>query len=292
MATISFLGLGNMGFPMAGHLLQAGHQVTAYNRTASTAQNWAEHYQAQATSDALAACAHADVVILCVGRDQDVRELLLAETGVLQHLPPNTLVIDHTTTSASLAEELGAHCNKLGLRFADAPVSGGQQGAINGQLSIMLGCNEADFAEIQSLLAPYTKSIERMGEIGAGQKAKMVNQICFAGLIQGLAEGLQFAIKSGLDPAQVMQVVGQGAASSWQLINRHQTMIDGFYEHGFAIDWMRKDLQICLQEAAHNGSSLPITALVDQFYGELQQQGKGQLDTSALLLRLLNQTAS
>lgn len=288
MAKIAFLGLGNMGFPMAGHLLKAGHEITAYNRSAEKAKRWSEKYGALATCNAVEAVKDAEVVLLCLGRDSDVRDMLIQQQ-VLDNLKPNTLVIDHTTTSALLAEELNQHCQELGLRFADAPVSGGQQGAENGQLSIMLGCAESDFFEIKNLTAPYTKAIERMGSVGAGQKTKMVNQICVAGLIQALAEGLQFAINAGLDAEKVMQVVGAGAASSWQLVNRHQTMINGEFEHGFAVDWMRKDLQICLEEAVNNGSSLPITALVDQFYGELQKKGQGKLDTSALLLRLQNQ---
>lgn len=287
MAKIAFLGLGNMGFPMAGHLLKAGHEITAYNRSAEKVKRWSEKYGVPATSNALEAVKDAEVVLLCLGRDSDVRDVLILQ-HVLDNLKPNALVIDHTTTSALLAEELNQHCQELGLRFADAPVSGGQQGAENGQLSIMLGCAESDFAEIKALVAPYTKAIERMGSVGAGQKTKMVNQICVAGLIQALAEGLQFAINAGLDAEKVMQVVGAGAASSWQLVNRHQSMINGEFEHGFAVDWMRKDLQICLEEAVNNGSSLPITALVDQFYGELQKKGQGNLDTSALLLRLQN----
>lgn len=286
MAKIAFLGLGNMGFPMAGHLLNAGHQVTAYNRSTEKAERWSKQYNAAATSNPLEAIKETEAVLLCLGRDSDVRDVLILQQ-VLKNLAPNTLIIDHTTTSALLAEELNQLCQELGLRFADAPVSGGQQGAEHGQLSIMLGCADNDYADIKALLAPYTKSIERMGNAGAGQKTKMVNQICVAGLIQALAEGIQFATRAGLDTQQVMRVVGAGAASSWQLINRHQSMINGHYQHGFAVDWMRKDLQICLQEAINNGSNLPITALVDQFYGELQQQGRGQLDTSALLLRLI-----
>lgn len=285
MAKIAFLGLGNMGFPMAGHLLKAGHEVTAYNRSTEKAEHWSKEYNAPATSNVIEAIKGAEVVLLCLGRDSDVRDVLIQQQ-VFDNLKPNTLVIDHTTTSALLAEELNQYCLKLGLRFADAPVSGGQQGAENGQLSIMLGCHEDDYAEIKDLVAPYTKAIERMGDVGAGQKTKMVNQICVAGLIQALAEGVQFAVNAGLDAEQVMQVVGAGAASSWQLINRHQTMLAGEFEHGFAVDWMRKDLDICLEEAKSNGSDLPVTALVNEFYKELQQQGQGKLDTSALLLRL------
>lgn len=282
---IAFIGLGNMGYPMAGHLAKAGHHVSVYNRTTSKAQQWQSEFSGTFSSQLKDVVSNVDALFLCVGRDQDVRSVLI-EQKVLDYLPSNALVIDHSTTSALLATEINTACIERNLRFADAPVSGGQQGAINGQLSIMLGCDRENFDEIKSLTAPYTRIIERMGEVGAGQKTKMVNQICVAGLLQALAEGMRFAENAGLDAEKVMQVVGQGAASSWQLQNRHKTMLEGDFEHGFAVDWMRKDLQICLQEAVNNGSSLPITAVVDQFYGELQQQGKGKLDTSSLLLRL------
>ncbi|MFY9178754.1 MAG: NAD(P)-dependent oxidoreductase [Venatoribacter sp.] len=285
MAIIAFLGLGNMGYPLAGHLAKAGHHLQVYNRTFAKAEQWVNEYSGQVFTHPSSAVANADYVFMCLGRDDDVRQVLIQQQTWMQ-IKTNALVVDHTTTSALLAEEIANLCHTRHVRFADAPVSGGQQGAQNGQLSIMLGCQEQDFQELKEIMAPYTKAIERMGGIGAGQKTKMVNQICVAGLIQALAEGLNFAQNAGLDAKQVMQVVGAGAASSWQLLNRHQSMLDGHYEHGFAVDWMRKDLQICLQEAAHNGSSLPITALVDQFYGELQKQQKGKLDTSALLLRL------
>lgn len=286
MATISFLGLGNMGYPMAGHLANAGHQVKVYNRSFEKAQRWVQEYAGAAYKNAIDAVTDADYILLCVGRDEDVRNLLSGDLNLIAHIKKGALIIDHTTTSALLADEMLKAASAQNIRFADAPVSGGQTGAINGQLSIMVGCNESDFAEIKTMVAPYTRMIERMGSVGNGQKTKMVNQICVAGLLQALAEGLQFARNSGLDAKQVMNVISQGAASSWQLQNRHQTMLDGHFNHGFAVDWMRKDLQICLEEAVHNGSSLPITAIVDQFYGELQQQGAGKLDTSALLLRL------
>lgn len=286
MAIISFLGLGNMGFPMAGHLANAGHQVKVYNRSFEKAQRWAQEYSGSACENPIEAVTDADYILLCVGRDEDVRNLLSGDLNLIAHMKKDALIIDHTTTSAALSEEMFAIAQAHQIRFADAPVSGGQTGAINGQLSIMVGCNENDFDEIKTIVAPYTRMIERMGMIGNGQKTKMVNQICVAGLLQALAEGLQFARNSGLDAKQVMNVISQGAASSWQLQNRHQTMLDGHFNHGFAVDWMRKDLQICLQEAVNNGSSLPITAMVDQFFGELQHQGAGKLDTSALLLRL------
>ena len=286
MTTVAFIGLGNMGYPMAGHLANAGLRVQVWNRTHSKAQRWTTDFPGTAYEDPALAVQNAEVVLLCVGRDDDVRNLLTGTYRLIEHLQPNTLVIDHTTTSAHLAEDMANACRKAGIRFADIPVSGGQQGAINAQLSLMAGCEENDYDEITHITAPYTRLIERMGNPGSGQKTKMVNQICVAGLIQALAEGLQFARNAGLDAEQVMKVIGQGAASSWQLQNRHQTMLAGDFNHGFAVDWMRKDLQICLQEALRNGSSLPVTALVDQFYGELQHQGAGRLDTSALLLRL------
>lgn len=285
MKNIAFIGLGNMGYPMAGHLAKAGYNVNVYNRTTSKAKQWQSEFGGQTSSDLKEVVGSAAALFLCVGRDEDVRELLI-DNQILDFLPTNSLVVDHSTTSALLAHEINQACLERNLRFADAPVSGGQQGAINGQLSIMLGCNPNDFNEIKSLTSSYTRIIERMGDVGAGQKTKMVNQICVAGLLQALAEGVQFAVNAGLDAEKVMQVIGQGAASSWQLQNRHKTMIEGEFEHGFAVDWMRKDLQICLQEASNNGSSLPVTALVDQFYAELQQQGKGKLDTSSLLQRL------
>ncbi len=286
MTTVAFIGLGNMGYPMAGHLANAGLRVQVWNRTHSKAQRWTTEFPGTAYEDPALAVQSADVVLLCVGRDDDVRDLLTGTHRLIEHLQPNTLIIDHTTTSAHLAEYMANACRKAGMRFADVPVSGGQQGAMNGQLSLMAGCAEHDYDDITRITAPYTRLIERMGNPGSGQKTKMVNQICVAGLIQALAEGLQFARNAGLDAEQVMKIIGQGAASSWQLQNRHQTMLAGEFNHGFAVDWMRKDLQICLQEALRNGSSLPVTALVDQFYGELQQQGAGRLDTSALLLRL------
>lgn len=286
MTNIAFIGLGNMGYPMAGHLAQQGHCLNVYNRSHAKALNWQRDYPGKACKTALEAVQNAETVILCVGKDEDVAGLLQGPDTLLHALAPSTLIIDHTTTSAHLAESMHQTCHQLGLRFADAPVSGGQQGAINGQLSIMVGCSPEDFDAVERITAPYTRHIERVGHCGMGQKAKMVNQICVAGLIQALAEGVQFAHNSGLDVAQVMRIIGQGAASSWQLQNRHQNMIAGHFDYGFAVNWMHKDLNICLEEAQRNGSSLPVTHLVDQFYQELQQQGLGHLDTSALLLRL------
>ncbi|MCD8521035.1 MAG: NAD(P)-dependent oxidoreductase [Saccharospirillaceae bacterium] len=289
MATLAFIGLGNMGYPMAGHLANRGHELRIYNRTQEKQRQWLSEFRGLGFPDIATTVSDCDAVILCVGRDDDVRDLLTGQHKAMAAMRPGTLIIDHTTTSAALAEEMASVAQQSGLRFADAPVSGGQQGAINGQLSLMVGCQEDDYREIQQLTSPYTRKIERMGDIGAGQKTKMVNQICVAGLIQALAEGLHFAEQAGLDRSKVMSVISQGAAGSWQMSNRHQTMINGEYHHGFAIDWMRKDLDICLQEAQLNGSDIPVTRLVNEYYRELQSMGAGRLDTSALLLRLQQQ---
>ncbi|ASP40022.1 oxidoreductase [Bacterioplanes sanyensis] len=286
MANLCFIGLGTMGYPMAGHLANAGHTVSVWNRTHSTAQQWSSEYQGSAHDTIAAAVKDADAVLLCVGRDSDVRDLMCREACILAHARPGTLVVDHTTTSSTLAQELHQLCQQQQVDFVDAPVSGGQQGAINGQLSLMVGCDEAVYAKLVELTQPYTKAIERMGAAGAGQATKMVNQICIAGVLQGLSEGLLMAQKQNLDINKVVSVISQGAAGSWQMVNRHQTMDADDYDHGFAIDWMRKDLGICLDEAKQLGVSLPLTALVDQFYAELQNLGKGRADTSALLHRM------
>ena len=288
MATLAFIGLGNMGYPMAGHLANNGHSVRVYNRTPARTAQWLSEYNGEGFDNISNAVRHCDAVILCVGRDDDVRDILTGQHNAIAAMNPGTLIIDHTTTSALLAEEMASAAKASGLRFSDAPVSGGQQGAINGQLSLMVGCEVSDFSDIRTITTPYTRAIERMGEIGSGQKTKMVNQICVAGLIQALAEGLHFAEKAGLDRDKVMGVISQGAAGSWQMSNRNQTMIAGEYQHGFAIDWMRKDLDICLEEALRNNTDLPVTRLVNDYYQELQSMGAGRLDTSALLLRLQN----
>ena len=283
---IGFIGLGNMGFPMAGHLKKAGHNVIVWNRSYDKANNWAQKYAGTIAQTPKEVAEQSDAILICVGRDSDVQSVFQDENGLIDGLSPNKIIIDHTTTSAMLSREIAEKCHQLNARFADAPVSGGQAGAESGQLSVMVGCNDTDFDDVKTITAPFTKVIERMGEIGAGQQTKMVNQICVAGLIQALAEGMHFAEQQGLNMDQVMKVISQGAAGSWQMDNRQKTMQNGEYNHGFAIDWMRKDLQICLQEAVNSGASLPVTALVDQFYGELQQQGCGRFDTSALLYRL------
>jgi len=286
MANILFIGLGNMGYPMAGHLAEAGHQVTVFNRTVGRSELWISEFSGQKLTEFSQLPTQLDAVFLCVGRDEDVQNILIGEQKLLSKLPQHCLIVDHTTTSASLSQSIGRHCASLGLRFADAPVSGGQQGAVNGQLTIMCGASATVFEQVKQLTAPYTRAIEHMGEIGSGQKAKMVNQICVAGLIQGLAEGVHFAQQSGLDVPQVMKLLSQGAAGSWQMSNRYQTMLDGSYDHGFAVNWMHKDLEICLSEASQMGISLPVTEQVDRYYQELQSMGAGEFDTSALLYRL------
>lgn len=286
MSAVAFIGLGNMGYPMAGHLSQTIADFRVYNRTQSKTQRWCREFSGKGCDNLQDAVTTADVVCLCLGRDEDVREMVVGNNGILPYLKPNALIIDHTTTSAKLSEELEESCAKASIVFADAPVSGGQQGAINGQLSIMLGCRQNDFQKIQLITAPYTKTIERMGNIGAGQKAKMVNQICVAGLIQALAEGICFAQHMELDVEQVMRVISQGAASSWQMSNRYQTMLNDEYQHGFAVNWMHKDLEICLAEAQRKQLPLPVTELVQTFYHELMDMGEELSDTSVLLKRL------
>jgi len=283
---VAFLGLGVMGYPMAGHLAAAGHEVTVYNRTAAKAEAWqAEHGGRTAASPAQAA-EGAEFVFACVGNDDDVRAVTLEPQGAFAAMARGAVFVDHTTASADLAVALAAAAQAAGLGFVDAPVSGGQAGAQNGALTVMCGGSEADFERSRPVMDCYAKAVTLMGPPGAGQLAKMVNQICIAGIVQGLAEGLNFAEKVGLDPVQVAQVIGKGAAQSWQLDNRHQTMVEDKFEFGFAVDWMRKDLGIALQEAGRRGVPLPLTALVDQFYAEVQGMGGARWDTSSLIRRL------
>lgn len=283
---IAFIGLGVMGYPMAGHLARARNNVTVYNRSAAKAQAWVNEHQGQSAETPALAAANADVVMVCVGNDDDVRSVVLSEHGALAGMRAGATLIDHTTTSAELAEELAQAAAGKGIHFLDAPVSGGQAGAENGALTIMVGGEAKVFAAHEKLLATYGKKVTHLGPNGCGQKCKMVNQICAAVLIQGLAEGLNFADKAGLDVDAVVDVIGGGAAQSWQLDNRGHTMAADKFDFGFAVDWMHKDLQICLAEAARNNASLPITAQVDDFYRALQDRGMGRLDTSALI-RLL-----
>lgn len=286
MTACAFIGLGVMGYPMAGHLQTGGFTTTVYNRTASKAQQWQQRYQGNAAATPAAAAQGADLVMLCVGNDDDVRSVVYGEHGVLASMQPGSILIDHTTASAELAKELATACAERGIGWLDAPVSGGQQGAENGVLTAMIGGDKEALIQADKALACYAKTREYMGPAGHGQLAKMVNQICIAGVVQGLAEGLQLARKVGLDADTLINAISQGAAGSWQMKNRYQTMWNNHYEHGFAVDWMRKDLKIALQEAERQGLSMPMTALVDQFYAEVQKMGGSRWDTSSLLARL------
>ncbi|HET8816063.1 MAG TPA: NAD(P)-dependent oxidoreductase [Pseudidiomarina sp.] len=283
---VAFIGLGVMGYPMAGHLQREGWNTTVYNRTGSKAQRWVQEYGGETASTPRGAAAGKDVICVCVGNDDDVRSVFYGSDGLLAELKPGAIVIDHTTASAELARELSQAVIEAGGRFLDAPVSGGQQGAENGKLTAMIGGDQSALADVDILLSSYAKTREHMGPAGHGQLAKMVNQICIAGVVQGLAEGLSFARKVGLDADTLIKAISQGAAGSWQMQNRYKTMWDQHYNHGFAVDWMRKDLKIALVEGDRQGLTLPLTALVDQFYAEVQQMGGNRWDTSSLLARL------
>ena len=283
---VAFLGLGVMGYPMAGHLASAGHQVTVYNRSPAKAAQWvAEQGHASAATPREAA-ANADIVFCCVGNDDDLRSVVLGEHGALEGMKAGAIFVDHTTASAEVARELGAAAHALGLQFVDAPVSGGNLGAINGALTVMCGGDSAAFEAIRPVAMAFSKAVTLLGPCGAGQLAKMVNQVAIAGLVQGLAEAIAFGEKAGLDMKAVLGVIGKGAAQSWQMDNRGPTMVDDKFDFGFAVDWMRKDLGIALDEAKRNGARLPVTALVDQFYADIQAEGGNRLDTSSLLKRL------
>jgi 3-hydroxyisobutyrate dehydrogenase len=286
MAKIAFLGLGVMGFPMAGHLAAAGHDVTVYNRTTAKAESWVARHGGRLAPTPAQAAQGADVVLACVGNDDDLRAVCMGADGAFGAMTKGAIFVDHTTVSAKVTRELYAAAQDLGIGFVDAPVSGGQAGAENGQLSIMCGGDQAHYDAISPVIGVYAKLARRIGDSGAGQMTKMCNQIAIAGLVQGLSEALHFAAKSGLDGQAVVEVISQGAAGSWQMNNRYQTMLDDHFDHGFAVDWMRKDLGICLQAADENGASLPVTALVDQFYKDVQKMGGGRWDTSALFKRL------
>ncbi|PPE66762.1 NAD(P)-dependent oxidoreductase [Caldimonas caldifontis] len=284
--TVAFLGLGVMGYPMAGHLSRAGHRVTVYNRTAAKAQQWvAEHGGASAPTPREAAQG-ADIVFACVGNDDDLRSVVLGDQGAFAGMKPGAIFMDHTTASAEVARELGAQAEARGLAFIDAPVSGGNLGALNGVLTVMCGGPAAAFAKAQPVAMAFAKAVTLLGEQGAGQLAKMVNQIAIAGLVQGLSEAIAFGQRAGLDMKAVLEVIGKGAAQSWQMDNRGPTMVEDRFDFGFAVDWMRKDLGLCLEEARRNGARLPVTALVDQFYGDVQSMGGGRWDTSSLIRRL------
>ncbi|MCO1334909.1 NAD(P)-dependent oxidoreductase [Microbulbifer sp. OS29] len=288
MATVAFIGLGVMGYPMAGHLSNAGYMVRIYNRTVSRADQWLQEYDGESFSTPAEAAKGAEVVFACVGNDNDLRQVVTGEDGVFTTMGEETLFVDHTTASADVARELAAIAAEKGIGFLDAPVSGGQAGAENGVLTVMVGGEKEGFEKVQPLIDSYARAVSLMGPVGSGQLCKMVNQICIAGVVQGLAEGLHFAKAAGLDGEQVVDVISKGAAQSWQMENRSKTMLAGEYDHGFAVDWMRKDLAIVLQEAQHNGALLPVTALVDQFYSEVQAIGGSRWDTSSLLARLMN----
>lgn len=283
---VAFIGLGVMGFPMAGYLAKANHQVTVYNRTTATAERWCEQYQGQLALTPALAAQDADMVFCCVGNDDDLRSVVLGEHGVLSSMKQGSVLCDHTTASADVARELATLCDDKGIGFVDAPVSGGQAGAENGVLTVMVGGSEQTFDKVKSVISAYSQCAELIGEVGSGQLAKMVNQICIAGVVQGLAEGVHFAKSANLDVAKVIEVISKGAAQSWQMENRYQAMIDNNYEFGFAVDWMRKDLSIALNEARINNTQLPMTALVDQFYGDVQNIGGSRWDTSSLHARL------
>jgi 3-hydroxyisobutyrate dehydrogenase len=283
---VAFIGLGVMGYPMAGHLARAGLSVSVWNRTTDRASQWATEYGHEACQSIAQAVQGAGAVLTCVGADKDLEQVYLGPDGILTHAAEGTILVDHTTASAHIARKLDEAATERGLHFIDAPVSGGQQGAENGQLTIMCGGDKAIFAKVTPVLKRFARAVNLMGPAGAGQTTKMVNQIAIAGLVQGLSEAIHFAGQAGLDIHKVIDVISKGAAQSWQMENRSDTMIAGEFDHGFAVDWMRKDLAICLEEARANGARLPVTALVDQFYGDIQAMGGGRWDTSSLLLRL------
>ncbi|TWF49753.1 NAD(P)-dependent oxidoreductase [Neorhizobium alkalisoli] len=287
MAKVAFIGLGVMGFPMAGHLKQkGGHELSVYNRTASKAAAWAEKFGGTAAATPAEAAKGADFVFTCVGNDDDLRSVTLGEAGALAGMAKGAILIDNTTASAEVARELAAAATEKGVGFIDAPVSGGQAGAENGVLTVMCGGDEAVFEKAKPVIEAYARMVGLMGPVGAGQLTKMMNQICIAGVVQGLAESIHFGKQAGLDIEKVIEVISKGAAGSWQMENRHKAMNEGKYDFGFAVDWMRKDLDIVLTEARRNGAKLPLTALVDQFYGDVQAMGGNRWDTSSLLARL------
>lgn len=286
-APVAFVGLGTMGYPMAGHLQKAGHEVCVFNRTKAKAEAWQKEFQGQTADTPKDAASGAQFVFLCVGNDDDVRSVVYGENGVLAGMAPGSILVDHTTTSAVLAREIAEKCSEKGVSFVDAPVTGGESGAKQGLLSVLCGGDDLTVNLIRPIVAAYASSITRIGPVGHGQLAKMVNQICIAGCVQGLAEALAFGHRSGINMEKVLSAIGSGAASSWQMNNRGMTMLEGKFDFGFAVDWMRKDLGIVLDEASRNGADLPVTKTVDGFYKEVQEMGGGRLDTSSLILRLL-----
>ena len=286
MARVAFIGLGVMGYPMAGHLAAKGHDVTVYNRTATRAEAWVAAHGGRRADTPAGAAEGAEIVLACVGNDDDLRSVTTAPGGAFEGLGRDAIFVDHTTASAAVARELDAAARERGAHFVDAPVSGGQAGAENGVLTVMCGGEAAPYGRAEPVIAAYARACRLMGPAGSGQLTKMVNQICIAGLVQGLSEGLAFARKAGLDGEAVLDVIGKGAAGSWQMENRGKTMLADKFDFGFAVDWMRKDLGICLAEANANGAALPVTALIDQFYKDVQTMGGGRWDTSSLIRRL------
>jgi 3-hydroxyisobutyrate dehydrogenase len=284
---VAFLGLGVMGFPMAGHLAKAGHKVTVFNRTAARAQDWVAKHGGKSAPTPAAAAKGAVIVFACVGNDDDLRSILKGPDGAFAGMAKGSVFVDHTTASAEVARESAETASGLGLGFLDAPVSGGQAGAENGKLTVMVGGDPAQFDRVKPVIDAYARACTLLGPVGAGQLTKMVNQICIAGLVQGLSEGVNFALKAGLDPKLVIDTISKGAAQSWQMENRALTMAEGKFNFGFAVNWMRKDLDICLTEAKRNGARLPVTALVDQFYAAVQARGGGRWDTSSLIQLLM-----
>ena len=286
MGNLAFIGLGVMGFPMAGHLAKAGHSITVYNRSSDKAEKWCSKYKGQIAATPADAAEGADFIMCCVGNDDDLREVTIGPDGAFLKIRRGSIFVDHTTVSAQVTNELFDICTEMGFDYIDAPISGGQAGAENGMLSIMCGGDLRAFNKAKPILETYSKICKRIGKSGSGQQTKMCNQIAIAGLVQGLSEALHFAEKAGLDCRDVVEVISQGAAGSWQMENRFETMLDGDFNHGFAVDWMRKDLKICLEASDQIGASLPITALVNDFYKDIQKLGGGRWDTSSLIARL------
>ena len=280
---VSFIGLGVMGYPMAGHLQNKGYNVTVYNRTTAKAEKWVEEYKGSMAKTPGEASQNSEIVFMCVGRDEDIIEVMEGESGILSNVAEGSIIVDHTTASAEIARNYYQKLKDKKLSFLDAPVSGGQAGAENGVLSIMIGGDEKDYNTVKPVLTSYGKAIELIGPSGSGQIAKMINQICIAGLVQGLSEAMAFGKKSNVDMEKVLSVISKGAAQSWQMENRYRTMLDGKFDYGFAVDWMRKDLSICFNEADKNGANLPITKIVDKYYEEVQKNGGNRFDTSSLM---------
>ena len=283
---VTFIGLGVMGYPMAGHLKKKNFEVTVYNRTSSKSDKWVSEYGGFSESNPGKASQNSEIIFICVGKDSDLREVMEGEEGILKNVKQNTIIVDHTTASANIAREYFELCKNHNLHFLDAPVSGGQAGAENGKLSIMVGGEKEPFAIVEPVLLAYGKAVELIGKSGSGQLTKMINQICIAGLVQGLSEAMSFGAKSNLDMEKVLKVISKGAAQSWQMENRYRTMLDGKFDFGFAVDWMRKDLSICFEEAKKNNAKLPITKIVDQYYSEVQKIGGKRWDTSSLIALL------